>query len=201
MRSTKRIQVGTTFARDMADDELADNPEDGYEPFEVYTGDQARRVLGVAEVRSVTQRADTVKARQKVVVCWRKEDPGNTTQVNLFLASWVDDVAAREGGPAQKLTPNLMCLARLPGMTAPAATYRPVGPSSGEESYRSHEQELVADGYRREATIEREARLEAERDRYKDRCEALQAQLDEVAATKRALAKSLVALSTELAAG
>src|ERR1700722_9981844 len=104
MRSTTRLRVATTFEWNMADDELADSPEGGYEPFEVYTGDQARRVLGVGAVRSVSQRADTVKARQKVVVCWRKEDPGNTTQVNLFLASWVDDLAAREGGPSQKLT-------------------------------------------------------------------------------------------------
>jgi hypothetical protein len=194
------VRVDTTFAREMSDDEAATTLEDGYEPFEVYTGDQARRVLGVAEVRSVTQRAETVRGRQKVVVCWRKEDLGNTTQVNLFLASWIDDVAAREGGPAQKLPPNLMYLARLPGMVAPSANCPPAGPL-GEASYRSHEQELVADGYRREAIIEREARLEAERDRFKDRCEALQAQLDELAATKRALAKSLVVLSTELAAG
>ena len=46
----------------------ADDAEGDFELFAVYTGEQARRVLGVVSVRSVSQRADTTR-RGKGVWC------------------------------------------------------------------------------------------------------------------------------------
>ena len=179
----------------------ADDAEGDFELFAVYTGEQARRVLGVVSVRSVSQRADTTWARQGRVVCWRKEDPGNTTQVNLFLAGWVDDLAARDGGPRCKLRANLMVLPRLAGMSDPGASPPPPLVPVGEALLRSHEEGFLVDGYRREATVEKEARLESERDRFRDRCEMLQAQLEEAVTARRALAKALSSFSADLATG
>ena len=94
-----------------------------------------------------------------------------------------------------------MVLPRLAGMSDPGASPPPPLAPVGEALLRSQEEGFLVDGYRREATVEKEARLESERDRFRDRCEMLQAQLDEAVTARRALAKALSSLSADFATG
>jgi hypothetical protein len=48
--------------------------------------------------------------------------PGNTTSVNLFIAAWVDELVARNGGAKVKVRPVVMYLPRLLGMTDAAVS-------------------------------------------------------------------------------
>lgn len=156
----------------MASQKVELDSEEGYEPFEVYTGDQARRALNVASVRSVTERAETVE-RQGAVVGWRKDSPGNTTQVNLFLASWVDGLTSRNGSLKANVRPSVMYLPRLPGMTAAAASARPAHQLDQPHEYTVDTPESELDLARRQAAVEHNRRLILERDAAREKLEVV----------------------------
>jgi hypothetical protein len=185
--------------------------EEHYEPFEVYTADQARRILGLTHARSVANRAHTVTQRQGIVVGWHKDTPGNATQVNLFLASWVDDVASREGKPKRPLRPHIIFLPRLAGMqyavavagATPQAAPRPPAFRQGDRRSSPDPLEDISvqlDFARREAAVEREARTSEHEAREREREQRWAEQLGEKDRQIEALKRLLNASQTALAA-
>ena len=199
----------------MGEDTPTAGLEESYEPFEVYTADQARRILGLTHARSVANRADTVTQRQGIVVGWRKDTPGNPTQVNLFLASWVNDVVSREGKPRPKLRASVVFLPRLVGMEHAVAVSgsSPEVPSAllalpRQDRGVSHDPledvSVQLDFARREAAVEREARTSEHEAREKEREQRWTEQLAErdrqIEALKELLNASQTALSASQAA-
>ena len=107
----------------MANKVIAGAVTDGqYERFEVYTGQQACALLNVSHVSTITARARTAAAKDNRTVVWLATAPGNTTSVNLFVAAWVDELVARNGGAKVKVRPVVMYLPRLLGMTDAAVS-------------------------------------------------------------------------------
>ena len=155
--------------------------------------------------------ADTVTQRQGIVVGWHKDTPGNATQVNLFLASWVDDVASREGKPKPRLRPHIIFLPRLAGMehavAVAVATPQPAPPRptfrQGDRRSSPDPLEDISvqlDFARREAAVEREARTSEHEAREREREQRWAEQLAEKDRQIEALKGLLNASQTALAA-
>lgn len=157
----------------MANKVIAGAVTDGqYERFEVYTGQQACALLNVSHVSTITARARTAAAKDNRTVVWLATAPGNTTSVNLFVAAWVDELVARNGGAKVKVRPVVMYLPRLLGMTdAAVSTTEPpslpgevVAPTPGPSPSRHPTADPLQDPanqldlVRSEAAAERQAR-------------------------------------------
>jgi hypothetical protein len=154
-----------------------------YERFEVYTGQQACALLNVSHVSTITARARTAAAKDNRTVVWLATAPGNTTSVNLFVAAWVDELVARNGGAKVKVRPVVMYLPRLLGMTdAAVSTTEPpslpgevVAPTPGPSPSRHPTADPLQDPanqldlVRSEAAAERQAREDTQEALLKER--------------------------------
>ena len=120
----------------------------------------------------------------------------------MLLASWVLNRAADTSGLCAEVRPSIVVLPLLPGVE-PVMDMQPVtvtdSAAGGEISSRLVEAERVADGYRREATEERIARLEAEAVRWRDEAvratDGVNAELERWKADAKRLAAEVVTLS------
>lgn len=142
--------------------------------YEVFTADQAAAVVGVTE-RAVLEAAKRRESNGRPI-SWARGEDGNPMGCTLLLASWVLNRAADTSGPCADVRPSIVVLPLLAGVE-PLMDMQPAAvgdlPVGGEITSRLSEAERVADGYRREATEERIARLEAEAVRW--RAEAVRA--------------------------
>jgi hypothetical protein len=179
--------------------EVQDLDETAFEPFRVYVGVQAARVIGVKSVRAVTSRALTAEERGDVVH-WPATIDGNHGKTNIFLASWCEDIAGRErrGTTARA---QIYYLPRRQGMTAQAEAEfvhlggvagAPAGrPELGEKPARLDpldDPEVQLDLARRETGVERL------------RVQALEAQLTQ-AQREISRLRAMVATAQEALAG
>jgi hypothetical protein len=168
--------------------------------YEVFTADQAADIIGVTE-RAVLEAAKRREANGRPI-SWARGEAGNPMGCALLLASWVLNRAADTSGPCAEVQPAIVVLPILDGVE-PVLDMQPVtvadSLAGGEISSRLVEAERVADGYRREATEERIARLEAEAVRWRDEAvratNGVNAELERWKADAKRLAAEIVTLS------
>jgi len=168
--------------------------------YEVFTADQAAAVIGVTE-RAVLEAAKRRESNGRPI-SWARGEDGNPMGCALLLASWVLNRAADTTGPCAEVPPSIVVLPLLAGvepvLNVQAATATD-SPANAEISSRLLEAERVADGYRREATEERIARLEAEAVRWRDEAvratDGVNAELERWKADAKRLAAEVVTLS------